>query len=91
MEKEPPHPVETPRTDALLLEINEGRVHKENGPVADLAKELERELSKSLAEKLRRQLRKFDDIEYITCPRCQEELGDCEPDGCRDPECPLIE
>lgn len=31
------------------------------------------------------------DIKYIKCPRCKEELGDCEPDGCRDPDCPLLD
>lgn len=31
----------TPRTDALLLQINEGRVYKDEGPLADLCRELE--------------------------------------------------
>jgi hypothetical protein len=35
---------DTPRTDALLLEINEGRVYENDSPVADLARQLEREL-----------------------------------------------
>lgn len=35
----------TPRTDALLLEINEGRVYEENGPLANHARQLERELA----------------------------------------------
>lgn len=46
---------DTPRTDALLLEINEGRVYKDNGPRADLCRQLERELkaAKSDAERYR--------------------------------------
>lgn len=34
---------ETPRTDALLLEINEGRTYENYGPKADLCRSLERE------------------------------------------------
>ena len=33
----------TPETDALLLEINEGRIYEDDGPVADFARRLERE------------------------------------------------
>ena len=33
---------DTPETDSLLLEINEGRVSKEDGPTADLCREMER-------------------------------------------------
>lgn len=36
---------DTPRTDALLLKINEGRVYKDHGPVTNLAFELEREVA----------------------------------------------
>ena len=32
-----------------------------------------------------------EQVKYIICPRCKEELGDCEPDGCRDPLCPMQE
>ena len=32
-----------------------------------------------------------EQVEYMVCPRCKEELGDCEPDGCRDPLCPMQE
>ena len=39
----------TPETDALLLEINEGRTYKDNGPTADLARKLERERDSILA------------------------------------------
>ena len=35
----------TPRTDALLLEINEGRTYDNDGPIADLCRQLERELA----------------------------------------------
>jgi hypothetical protein len=38
---------ETPRVDKLLLEINEGRVYENDGPIADLARELERELNEA--------------------------------------------
>lgn len=37
----------TPRTDALLLEINEGRVYETVGPVTELACTLERELAEA--------------------------------------------
>lgn len=37
-------PSETPRVDALLLQVNEGRVYDTNGPVAELARTLEREV-----------------------------------------------
>lgn len=45
----------TPRTDALLLEINEGRTYDQDGPIADLCREFEHdryELAKSLIELL---------------------------------------
>lgn len=35
----------TPRTDALLLEINEGRTYKHEGVIANFARQLERELA----------------------------------------------
>jgi len=35
----------TPRVDALLLVVDEGRVYKDYGPTVDLARQLERELS----------------------------------------------
>ncbi len=35
----------TPRTNALLLEINEGRVYVHDGPIVDLCRQLETELS----------------------------------------------
>lgn len=35
----------TPRVDALLLEVDEGRVYKDYGPTVDLARQLERELA----------------------------------------------
>ena len=42
----PPLPKsETPRTDALLLEINEGRTYDNDGLIADLCRQLERELA----------------------------------------------
>lgn len=37
----------TPRTDALLLEVNEGRVYADSGPVIVLARQLERELGEA--------------------------------------------
>lgn len=40
----------TPETDALLLIINEGRVYDDNGPLADLARTLERRTNKALRE-----------------------------------------
>jgi hypothetical protein len=36
----------TPETDALLLELNEGRVYAHNGPIADYARKLECERNK---------------------------------------------
>ncbi len=36
---------DTPRTDALLAEINEGRCFDQDGPVADFSRQLERELA----------------------------------------------
>lgn len=40
----------TPRVDALLLEVDEGRVYKDYGPTVDLARQLERELIAKTAE-----------------------------------------
>lgn len=40
----------TPRTDALLLEVNEGRVYETNGPIADFARTLEREIERLTSE-----------------------------------------
>jgi hypothetical protein len=34
---------DSPLTDALLLEINEGRVYADNGPMVNLCRELERD------------------------------------------------
>lgn len=36
----------TPRTDALLLEINEGRVYTNDGPTAELCRAFEQELAR---------------------------------------------
>lgn len=41
---------DTPRTDALLFTINEGRVHENDGPVARIARHFERELAAAQAE-----------------------------------------
>lgn len=40
----------TPRTDALLLEINEGRAHLTESPMTEHARELETELAAARAE-----------------------------------------
>lgn len=55
---------DTPRTDALLLEINEGRVYETDGPTADLCRQLERDMA-GLREKV---------IEYheVNAKRCRE-------------------
>ena len=45
-----PDKSDTPRTDALLLRINEGRVYKDDGPEADLTRQLERENTRLTAE-----------------------------------------
>lgn len=39
---------ETPRTDALLLDINEGRTYGSEGPLCELARQLERELAEMI-------------------------------------------
>ena len=36
---------DTPRTDELLIEINEGRVYETVGPITELSRTLERELA----------------------------------------------
>lgn len=41
----------TPRTDSILREINEGRVYKNDGPLADFARTLEREADSLRAER----------------------------------------
>jgi hypothetical protein len=39
----------TPMTDALLLELNEGRVYETDSPLADFARSLERSLAAAQA------------------------------------------
>jgi len=38
----------TPRTDALLIEINEGRTYDTVGPLSDHARQLESQLNEAL-------------------------------------------
>ena len=63
----------TPRTDELLLEINEGRVYKTYGPVADLCRELELENAE-----LKRQLEEQEQSTSTIIEAAKLNLRDCE-------------
>lgn len=43
----------TPRTDALLLAINEGRTYEDDGPQAGLCRQLEEQLAEARADVIR--------------------------------------
>ena len=63
---------DTPRTEKLLLEINEGRAYITVGPIAELCRELERELA--AVKKAARELFLFNhnsDINGCNCGYCQ--------------------
>lgn len=42
---------DTPKTDALMLEVNEGRVYDTYGPIAELARTLESDLAAMTAQR----------------------------------------
>lgn len=70
---------DTPRTDALLLEINEGRVYENDGPVANLARELEREIEK--LTRARNNARRSEDSLVAERDRLQGRIAEWEANG----------
>lgn len=63
---------DTPETDALLLKINEGRVYRDEGPIQEHARKLERERD-HVRSAIINALRFIEDIDELS-PRGMVEL-----------------
>jgi len=62
----------TPRTDALLLIVNEGRVYADEGPIVKLSRQLERELAAAQKEL---EAMRFAAAYPMAIGRVRDELG----------------
>ncbi|MFH1010326.1 MAG: hypothetical protein V1784_03725, partial [bacterium] len=70
----------TPRIDALLLTINEGRTYANDGPITDIARQLERELAAAIAsfgEERERALREGERVIALEAKR-RADIQECE-------------